>query len=197
MDELGDALLARAGLPLDPDVLVARRDAPHQVQDLAHGIAFPHDAAAQLGGARGLHLVHLALHAAELRQRANARHQILVEEGLQHIVIGPVPDGLHRCGDRAVAGDHDHLDVRPQALGRLEQLDAVLAGHADVGDQEVVALPPQPAQGGVAVADQLHGVPGILERVAERHGDAAFVIGEHDLHRIAPYRRSQRGARTP
>jgi hypothetical protein len=198
VDQLRDQLLARAGLAGDQGVLVTRRDRADEVEDLPHRVALADDPRARAVRA---HLVAqrdvLALETPELGQRRDPTQDVLVQEGLQHVVVGAVADRLDGALDGPVARDHDDLEAGVDRLGRLEQADPVHPRHADVGDQHIEPVGPELLVRRLAVRDDGDLVASLVEVVPERDGDAALVVGEQDVHRGGDLNRGRRAKQGP
>jgi hypothetical protein len=59
-------------------------------------------------------------------------------QGLLQEVERAELEGLHRGGERSVAGQHDPGGPRAVLLAPLHQAQAALPGHAEIGDHDVV-----------------------------------------------------------
>ena len=66
--------------------------------------------------------------------------QLVDVERLEQVVERPLLHGRDGRGDRAVAGDQDHLGVGQVVLGRAQNLQAVDVVHHQVGDDDVELL---------------------------------------------------------
>ena len=65
---------------------------------------------------------------------------LLGREWLGQVVVGPALDGVDGGGDRALAGDDDHLGHRPAPLDPVEELEATHARQREVGEDDVPFL---------------------------------------------------------
>ena len=65
---------------------------------------------------------------------------LLGSEWLGQVVVGPALDGVDRGGDRALAGDDDHLGRRPAPLDAVEELEATHARQREIGEDDVPFL---------------------------------------------------------
>ena len=138
MDGLGEELLARAALPEQEHRRRARCDLPHGLEygedlgalaDQVVEIVFVREAITQ-----DLGLLEETLLLEDLLQD----HLQLVDvDGLPQVVLGPHLHGPHRGLDRAVGGHEEHHRLGPDLLDLGQQLDAVHAGHAEVGEHDV------------------------------------------------------------
>ena len=77
--------------------------------------------------------------AAALAQLAHRLHQFLPVDGFEQIVPHAVADRALRVFKVRIAADDDDFKRRFEPLGPLNQLQAMAAGHADVGDQDIRA----------------------------------------------------------
>ena len=141
MDGGGDQLLAGATLALDQH---GRVGDGHLADDLLHA----------LHGARGAdqlvdgqlltearpQRVDFAAQEAALHQSLHEVLELVQDQGLGEIVVGPFLQRLDGRRDRGIAR-HDHdLDRLVVSLELLEQLESAHVGHPDVGDGGVEHL---------------------------------------------------------
>ena len=107
-------------------------------------------------------------------------------------IEGPL---LHRFDgglDRTVAGHDDDRRVGGDRLQPAQKLQAVQAGHADVGDDQIVEAVAKGGQRRIAIGHRRDVVTGLAELVFVNPAKALLVIGEQDpdgglTHRPAPF----------
>ena len=118
--------------------------------------------------------------AGDLGRLLHPRRQELGREGLLHEVDGPGPHRLHRRGDAAVGGHHQHRGLRVELAEPAHHLEAVHRHHAEVGHHHVGLAPLVGRQRLGAAADAAHLVaePRQGEDHAVAHGVA--VVGHQD-----------------
>ena len=99
---------------------------------------------------------------------------------LGDVVEGALLQGPHRGVHRGEGGDHDHGDLRVDAVDVLLQFHAVHAGHLDVEQRHVVPFVLQRLQrlGGVLRRRDLVAV--LAEPVIERVADRELVVDDQD-----------------
>jgi hypothetical protein len=68
-------------------------------------------------------------------------HQLVFTDRLDQKAERTALGRLHRLGDRRMAGQYDHRDVRPAALQLLQQRQPVHIVQAQFGDHEIGARP--------------------------------------------------------
>ncbi len=195
MDRLRDQFLAGAGLALDQHAGVGRGDPLQAVDHLVH---------LRAGADHPLEAEFFVQPAVQFGVRPPQPQagrgffgdgpQLAQIERLEQIVERPLLHGRHGRGDRAVAGDQDHLGVGQGLLGAGQDLQPVDVVHHQVGDDDVERLlldqlGPLRAGGGhgAVVADALQafgdglGVRGVV--VDDQHANVArrgLIGGMHD-----------------
>ena len=81
-----------------------------------------------------------------LRKRAaDDRHQLLQVERLGQIFVGAALGGLDRGHEGVLRAHDDDRQIGPHALDARQQLEGVVVGHDDVGDDEVAFAGGDPA----------------------------------------------------
>ncbi len=139
MDRLGDEFLAGAGRALNQHAGVGRRDPLEPVDDVVHLRAVADHAfeaeslvepAIQFGGS-----------AARSRSAVGGSlgdgAQLVQIERLEQVVERPLLHRRHGRGDRAVAGDQDHLGVGQLLFGVGQNGEAIDLVHHQVRDHQV------------------------------------------------------------
>ena len=146
MERVGHQLLAGAAGAADQDRHVGVGDAIDGLEQPVHGRAGPDDV---LEPVRLAHLLEEpAMVAAEQYAFNHAPHddaQLVVVEGLGHVVRRAQLHRLHRGLLRAVRGDHDDGQVGIERAGALEDLHAAHPVHAEIGDDQMEAAGLDPA----------------------------------------------------
>jgi hypothetical protein len=179
VDGAGDQLLAGAALAGDEHGRVAVGDPVDQLADPADGRALADDAGDRPGRGQGLaQPADLAAGPAVLDRAGHRQLDVAGVERLDHEVPGAGPQRRDRGVDVGLAGDDDHRDVRVGDPDLLAQLDARQAGHADVGDDDVVLALAQRGQGGLAAVDERRLVAAADEEVLEERAFVAIVVDD-------------------
>src|SRR6185437_3133932 len=83
----------------------------------------------------------------------------------------------------AAAGNRDDLGVGVGAAQGQDGLDAFLARHVDIGDDEVEFLPVVQLQAANAVLRGNDLIPVLQEHAGDRSPDQGVVVDQQDLHR--------------
>jgi hypothetical protein len=115
---------------------------------------------------------------------AGAAHLIdgLVEvEGLRQVLEGTAVEGGHGAVEVRVRGHDDDRQVRDGGVDLLQQIEAVDAGHADVGQDHVGALALQRLHDADAVGEAGHIHVGLAQRALQHPADGAVVVDDPDL----------------
>ena len=178
----GHQLLAGAAFALDHDGGIDPGHGFDLFAHLAHGLALPH----QLGDGVGLLAELLAQDAVLALQpvlfERVARHhgKIVGIEGLGDVIERAVFERPDRGLDRGVTGHHDDAGVELLALDLLEQLDAVHARHADVGDRQVELAAGQLGERIVGVGGGIDVVPFLDKPMDERVPNDQLIIHDED-----------------
>jgi hypothetical protein len=108
-------------------------------------------------------------------------------ERLDQKVAGAGPDGADRVGDLGAATHHDHRGVRILAPGRLEDVEAVGAGHAQVGQDDVEVLLRQLREATRAIRrDHVEG--GRPQQPRQAATEGLFVVTEEKLRHLRHHR---------
>src|SRR5438105_7368429 len=117
-------------------------------------------------------------------QRPHARHQLLVGEGLDQVVVGSAVEPLHARRGGIAGGQHQDRDI---AFGTqpAADLDAIEAGHHPVQDHQVGRLLARLAQALGAVAGGVDVVALVDQRAAEGGGDPGVVVDNQDSRAVA------------
>jgi adenosyl cobinamide kinase/adenosyl cobinamide phosphate guanylyltransferase len=97
---------------------------------------------------------------------------------------------LHGIGDGAVGGEDQHRQQRMAAVHRLEQLQAVHAAHAQVGDQQLRQLVVQHAQRRLAAGRFHHVVALGAQAHRQQPQQGGVVVDDQDAGhgRLFPWR---------
>ncbi len=138
MDRARDQLLSGPALAAHEHLRVALRDLLHLGADLFERPALP-DHLVGRAGQRAQPLV-LALERLQLERALHGHLQSLGAERFLDEIHGAEADRLHRLFDGAVARHQHDRQIGMGPLHRLEERDAVLAGEAEVGEEEVDLL---------------------------------------------------------
>jgi hypothetical protein len=138
VDGARDQLLSGPALAAHEHLRVALRDLLHLGADLIERAALP-DHLVGRAGQRAQALV-LALERFQLERALHGHLQSLGTERLLDEIHGAEADRLHRLLDGAVARHEHDRQVGMRSLHRFEKGDAVLAGKAKVGEEEVHLL---------------------------------------------------------
>ena len=206
MQSLGQELLARPGLAHDHDGQIRLRHARNDTIDVLHGgraanqrqrLALPFgacDLRAALGFRQG---------------PPDDRDQLLQIERLGQIFVGAFlgrRDGRHQ---RILGAHDDNRQVRPQLLDARNEIEGVLVGHDDVGDDQIALALARPAPQRRGIARRLRRIARPRQCLIEHGPDGCIVIRDEDIaghHVRAPVqdcrlagsrgRRSSSGRRT-
>ncbi len=115
---------------------------------------------------------------------ANQLLQLVGVEWFFDVVEGPVAHGFDRRVDGSVSGDHQHLRAVPAAGQMLDELQAVHAGHLQVGDDHVETLLLQPLEGFDGAGEALHLVARLVQHVGHRMAGLRVVVHDQDAAEV-------------
>ena len=178
VNERRHALLARAALASDQHRRHARRDALHQLDDGLHlRRGDEHVTADALGAQEAV----LAQESATFGNPLQGQLQVVDDERLLEDVGSTGPHRVDRDMHRAVRRDEDHRPVGITGLARGEDGHAVLTGHLEVRDDEVVGALPEGRDRGIAVLDRVHVATEREQRLLEELARQRFVVGEQHI----------------
>ena len=193
MDHPSDQFLARSALPLDQHRAVDLRDGMDPREDAAHGLRSPNDLARRRGEGKlrteGFVLLRQVF---VLDQLIKLDQKFLGGERLLEVVESAKPHGLHGRLHRAVGGHDDNLLVRPLLLEFVEERQAILAGHAQVGEDDVEERLGQRRTGLEGILRGGNLVTGRLELVLEDGALDALIVNDQDLHSLPGHLRTPR-----
>ena len=113
-------------------------------------------------------------------------------ERLAQIVAGAQPHCLDRRLGRRKGRDHDAQDVRIDALGGAQDLDAAHVSHLDVGDQQIDAFPLQNRDRGGAGLGEQDVVPLAFQNDREQLAHRSLVVDDEDPRQASAGRRGRR-----
>ena len=183
MDGAGDQLFAGAALAADDDGAVGGGDGADGLLEPAHGLALA-DEIVERVVLRGVALeggVLLAQLGAVQGQGGGAQH-IFEEFGtFADVVEGSGVEGLDGNFGVIDGGDDDDHGVGRDAARVLEDFHAGDAGHAHVGDDNVVESGVKLAAGLLARGHRLDAVSLVLERDLQHLADGALIITDQDV----------------
>ena len=141
VDAPGDELLARAGLAVNEDGRVARRDARDGLVDPPHGRARADEARRlRLRRHRAAEAFELDAQLAVLDGAGDREREELRVDRLGDEVVGAGAHGGDGRLHAALPGDHDDGERGVDAGDALAHLDAAHLGHAEVGQDRVELL---------------------------------------------------------
>src|SRR5881397_4144984 len=195
VERVRDQLLAGTAPAADQHGHVGVGDLVDGLEEPAHGRALPDDLLEAEGA---LHLLEEpAVVAAQQHGVHHAAHdqaQLVVVEGLRHVVDGAELHRLHGDLLRAVGGDHDDRQVRVDAARVLEHLHAADAVHAEVGDDDVEAPDLDAPERLLAAPRRLDVVAFLAEQSLQGEHHRLLVVDHQDatLHGSALRRQRQR-----
>ena len=107
--------------------------------------------------------------------------QLLQIEGLRQIFVGAAFGGLDRGHERVLRAHDDDRQVRPHALDARQELERVVVGHHDVGDDEIAFAGRDPAPQPGDRARRSHFVAGARQRLIEYRPDRRIVVGDENM----------------
>jgi hypothetical protein len=110
--------------------------------------------------------------------------ELVEDQRLGQIVVGPFLQGLHGGGDRRVAGHHDDFDGLVLLLHLAQQLETAHVGHADIGDQGIEELGFQETERLGRRGGHRDLVAPLAERLLEEQQDGALVVDDQDFRWI-------------
>jgi hypothetical protein len=129
-----------------------------------------------------------------VRDRALHLHeQLLLRERLLDVVEGAEPHGLDGALDRPVRGHHDDLGHRVRFLHRTQDADAVVAPHAQVGEDEVVGAFRSAIGALLAVTRLVDLVAAAAQHHREGRAHVALIIDDENLRHTLPRPPSSEG----
>ncbi len=133
MDRTGEQFLAGAGVAVDENARIRIGDEPRLAQQILHPRAARDDARAPL--ARHVRALERRI-AGDAKRRGDLLQELLTVERLgqksEHAALRR-GDGVR---NGSVRREDDHRQRRMLAVNRLEQLQAVDAGHSQIGDDD-------------------------------------------------------------
>ena len=191
VDGAGEELLAHPRLTVDEHRGVEIDDGAEHVEHGVHARAPRHDVpegesllvppdGSSVGRLEGL----------ELDGAANDKEELGRLEGLDEIVLGAEPHGLHRGLDGAIGGHNDDGEVGMLGPDLSHQTHAVQPGQAPVREHEVHVLGFEGVQSFLGALHRQDLVPRKLERAMERAQEDFVVVDEQEtlLHGVPPAR---------
>ncbi len=172
----GDQFLAGAGLAVDQHRDVGAGQAPYGPVDLLHGRGLTDDVGSDGGGrgGRGLFL-------AAATGTTDLIHRLVQVEGLGQVLEGPTVKGGYRALQVRVGGHDDHRQGRVAGVDLTQQVQAVDAGHADVGEDDIGHVALQGLHDPHAVGEGGHVQFGLAQRLLQDPTDGAVVVDDPDL----------------
>ena len=178
MDLPGHQLLARSVLPQDENARVAGRGLLHEPLDGRHaGAGADHAVINEDAFLQGPVLLSQVLHGKGV---SDHRHGPVQGERLLQEVEGPHLRGLDGKGDVGVSRDHDHLDVGVLLAHPLQDVHPAHVGEPHVEEHEINRVCGKLRETLDPVLRVDHGVPFVLEDVAEHRADAGLIIDDED-----------------
>ncbi len=176
-------LLAAAGIPADQHVDVGAGQLQHLAAQVFHGArnAQQHRLDAPFAGELLAQLAVLADQSTLVLGTSNAVEQAFGGERLFDEVIGTLAQRLHGHGHVAMAGDHDHRQLRVQRDQPLQQAEAVQVRHAHVADQHAGKTAVNDAQRFLRTGAGAHAIAGQLQPLLHCLADRRLVIDEDHL----------------
>ncbi len=170
VDGLGDEFLAGAGGAAQEDGGLGGRGLLEEGEDVLHGGGVADD------GVEGVTVVELGVEAlvfgfegAGAEGALEEEFEVVEVDGLGEEVGGAFLHGFDSGLDGAVGGEENDDEIGVGGAGATEELEAVGAGHAQVGEHEVGRGVGDEAESGVGVfgeADVVVGAKGAFESVA-------------------------------
>ncbi len=119
-----------------------------------------------------------------MRQRTLHRqreHLERLERFDEKVVSAIGAHGLHCVLDRAITGDDNDLQIRIVLARRAQQIQAVQAGHVQIGHQHRRRFtPPQRLERAPAVEVDLDGAALLFEMRAHHRGQRLIVVNDQD-----------------
>jgi hypothetical protein len=88
--------------------------------------------------------------------------------------------GSHGALDRAVPADHEHRNRLAPDPQRLDELDAVDAGHAQIEQHQVVGVRAEREHGGARIGCDVHLVPVSPEQGRRREPKRMVVVDDEE-----------------
>ena len=115
---------------------------------------------------------------AVLQRACDELFELVRAERLFDIVEGAQPHGIDSRGDGGVRGDHDDLRIDRAFGQRAQELEAVHAGHLEVGHDHIGGPALELLERFDGAAAALHGVSGVAEHVRHRLARAGMVVDD-------------------
>jgi hypothetical protein len=107
----------------------------------------------------------------------SARHRVVEVEGLGQEFMGAAAEGAGGAGDVGVGRHHHHRQRRQPRLQGIEEGEAVDAGHAHVGIDELGrGLGVERIERGARAIEGLHAVAGLAQRLRQHEAHGAVVV---------------------
>ena len=181
VDRGRDQLLAGAALAGDQHAGARRRDLRDGLEHLLHrrGVADDVREAVLLGQPLA-QLARLRAQPALLQLALDHDGQLVDVDRLGQVVGGARAHGRDRGLDRAERGHHDHRQVGVALAQACQQLDAVHAGHLQVGEHQVGRELLQLAQRLEPVGGGLDLVALVAQELGERGARVDLVVDDQD-----------------
>jgi hypothetical protein len=168
VDGARDELLAGAGLAGDEHGAGPLRRPLRQLQHVAHRLADRHHAVECVALLEfASQVAVLASESGQVHCTLHQRLQLVVVEGLLHVVDGAFFHGGDRRRNAGVGRHQDHRKSGHLLARTPQHLEPVDPGHPQVGDEQVVGLRGQGGEGlrGICVRNHVVAFP------PQHHGD--------------------------
>src|SRR5262245_27988290 len=173
-----DQLFAGPGLARDHHREIGLHQAGEYPVDFLHRGR----AADQRNGLEVIRLYRRARALVRLRQRpADDPDEFLEIERLRKIFVGAPLGRAHRGHERVLGAHDDHRKLRPQLLDARQEVESVLVGHHDVGDDEVALPLTDPAPEGSGIAGRADFITCARQRLVEHGADCRIVVGNQNV----------------
>ena len=163
-------------------LLLVGRDLADEPQDVAHRLALADDHLLEVVAALELLAQHLAFpgELAVLEEAADLAEHVLEDERLQDVVVRTAAQRFDRGLDRRVRRDEQHERLRSDLAHPAKNRETVGAGHAQIGDDDVVDLVREGAEGLEPVSRGIDLVTFVAQHPCEGLAARALVVGEED-----------------
>ena len=111
---------------------------------------------------------------------ANDSDDLVQVEGLRQIFEGALLGGRQRRHQRVLRAHDDDRQIGPQLLHARNEIEGVLVGHDDVGDDDVTLALADPAPERRRVAGRSRREAGARQRLIEHGADGSVVVGDEN-----------------
>ena len=109
------------------------------------------------------------------------RHQFAQVEGLGQIFVGAALGGLDRGHEGVLRAHDDDRQIGPHPLDARQEVESVVVGHDDVGDDEIALARRHPSPKPRDRSGRADFVAGARQRLIENGANPSVVVGDKNM----------------